>query len=262
MRQRKRKSRPDLHQTSIIQIAEHKPMAESEVAIAKNAFISNVSHEIRTPMNAIMGFAQMLQSTALNTKQSDYVDVILDSGKKLLILINNLLDLSNLQLGKTTLHPVDCNLEQLVTKVWNHYRPLIAAKNLNPILERPEQLPMIQVDCEKVERVLSFILSNALKFTLKGSITLRLTLNTDDQDMGQLVFEVEDTGCGIEPERLKYIFDVFEQGDNSVTRAYPGMGLGLSLSSRLVELLGGKIGATSSPHRGSCFHFQIPVQIY
>ncbi|MCB5267635.1 MAG: ATP-binding protein [Candidatus Cloacimonetes bacterium] len=262
MRHKKNRTHSNPNQASVTRIAEGKLRDESLASIAKNAFISNVSHEIRTPMNAIMGFAQMLQSTKLDAKQSDYVDVILDSGRKLLILINNLLDLSNLQMGKTSLHPVDCDLDKLTSKIWNHIRPLIAAKNLKPILERPEHLPMIRVDCEKVERVLCFILSNALKFTMKGHIILRIQFDETSPGNAELGFEVEDSGCGIEADRLEYIFDAFEQADNSVTRAYPGLGLGLSLSSRLVELLGGQIGATSTPGVGSCFHFKLPVEIY
>ena len=250
------------HQTTITRYPDQSMIKDDDAAIAKNAFISNISHEIRTPMNAIMGFGQMLKSTELNSKQHDYVDVIMDSGKKLLVLINNLLDLSNLQLGKTTLHPVDCNLEQMVTKVWNHFRPLIAAKNLKPVLECPPRMPLIRVDCEKVERVLSFILSNALKFTHQGCITLRILLNELSPGHADLQIEVEDTGCGIEAARLESIFNAFEQADNSFTRAYPGLGLGLSLSSRLVELLGGQIGAASTPGKGSCFSFKIPVDTY
>ena len=229
--------------------------------IAKNAFISNVSHEIRTPMNAIIGFAQMLKSTDLDPKQIDYVDVILDSGKKLLLIIGNLLDLSNLQMGKTNLLPIDCDLVNFADRIWGHFRPLIAAKNLKPVLEMDDSLPIVIVDEEKLERILNFILSNAIKFTSEGTITLKISLNDAQIGDEYLDIEVDDTGCGIEPERLKYIFDAFEQADNSVTRAYPGMGLGLGITSKMVELLGGEISASSSPGVGSSFHLKIPVSL-
>ncbi|MCD8480405.1 MAG: ATP-binding protein [Candidatus Cloacimonetes bacterium] len=258
---RKQRSRSN-HNSGSAGTKEKTPANINEADIAKNAIIANISHEIRTPMNAIMGFAQMLQSTSLDAKQADYVEVIMDSGKKLLILINNLLDLSNLQLGKTTLHPTEFDLDSTIKKVWNHFRPLIAAKNLKPVLECPEHLPIIRADSEKVERVLSFILSNALKFTLKGQICLRVKLEQQSDSKSMLSFEVEDTGCGIEKDKLEYIFDAFEQADNSVTRLYQGMGLGLSLSSKLVELLGGDIGATSTFGEGSCFFFNVPVDTY
>jgi len=232
------------------------------VTIAKNAFISNISHEIRTPMNAIMGFAQMLKNTDLNPQQSDYLDVILDSGKKLLLLIGNLLDLSNLQMGRTNLYPVDCDLDKMIERVWSQYRPLIAEKNLKPILEIPPDLPIAIVDEEKLERVLCFILSNAIKFTTIGSVALRMELMDCSSEYPWLDIEVEDTGCGIEPERLKYIFQAFEQADNSITRTFPGLGLGLGLSSKIVELLGGEISATSTVDQGSCFHMKIPVELH
>jgi signal transduction histidine kinase len=233
--------------------------APDAATIAKNAFITNVSHEIRTPMNAIMGFAQMLKNTEMDAKQADYVEVILDSGKKLLLLIGNLLDLSNLQMGKTDLHPVDCDPNALVDRIWRHYRPLIAGKNLKPVLQIDANLPIMIVDEEKVERVLSFVISNAIKFTNNGSVTLRVHLAKSGDDHPRLDIEVEDTGCGIEADRLKYIFDAFEQADNSMTRAYPGLGLGLGISSKIVALLGGQISAISTPGEGSCFHLQIPV---
>ncbi|MDD3534159.1 MAG: histidine kinase dimerization/phospho-acceptor domain-containing protein, partial [Candidatus Cloacimonetes bacterium] len=142
-------------------------------ADTKRAFISKVSHEIRTPMNAIMGFAQMLKSTELNAQQADYVDVILESGNKLLDIISNLLNLSSLQLRKTDLHPIDCNLNQFIDNIWQRFRPLIVAKNLKPILEVEANLPFARLDSEKLERVLSYLLSNALKFTVKGSVCLK-----------------------------------------------------------------------------------------
>lgn len=237
------------------------PYNAENCAEAKSAFISNVSHEIRTPMNAIMGFAQMLKSTELSSKQEDYVDVILESGNKLLAIISNLLDLSNLQIRKTSLHLVPCNLNLLTEGIWQHYRPLIVAKNLKPILEIENNLPIAKLDGEKLERVLSYILSNAIKFTAAGSVALRLKLISSSSQKPYLDIEVEDTGCGIEQSRLKLIFEVFEQADNSVTRAYPGMGLGLGISSMIVELLSGEISASSQPGKGSCFHLKIPVEI-
>lgn len=238
-----------------------KPVQPDANTYAKNAFIANVSHEIRTPMNAIMGFAQMLKTTDLNPKQADYVDVILDSGKKLLILIGDLLDLSNLQMGKTNLHPVDCDLNKMLKQIWEHYHPLILAKKLKPIFECGD-MPIVIVDSEKLERVLSFIISNAVKFTASGSVTLRVQLRSTNTGDQWLDIEVEDTGCGIEAERLKIIFEAFEQADNSITRAYPGLGLGLGISSKIVELLGGEISASSQLGVGSCFHLKIPVELH
>ncbi len=230
-----------------------------DVAQAKSAFIANISHEIRTPMNAILGFAQMLQNTKLNDKQADYVNVIIDSGKKLLVIISNLLDLSNLQLGKTTLNPRPCKVPDMAHKLWHHFQPLIQAKNLNAIMECSPDIPMIELDCEKVERVLSFIISNAIKYTSVGFVALRIYTKPAVNSDLILCMEVADSGIGIEEEKLQHIFDIFEQADNSITRPYGGLGIGLGLSRQIVLLLGGNISAQSTPNEGSRFFVEIPV---
>ncbi len=226
---------------------------------AKSAFIGNISHEIRTPMNAIMGFAQMLKKSGLTEQQSDYVDVILDSGKKLLLIINNLLDLSNLQLGKTTLNLRPCDPAYLTDKLWQHFRPLILAKNLNPILECDPDQPKIMADCEKIERVAGYIISNAIKYTASGYVTFRTSTKYLDAERLLFYLEISDSGIGISEERLESIFDVFEQGDNSITRSFGGMGIGLSLSRQIVDLMGGKIRVQSKVNEGSRFFIELPV---
>lgn len=226
---------------------------------AKSAFIGNISHEIRTPMNAIMGFAQMLKNTPLNEAQTDYVDVILDSGKKLLLIISNLLDLSNLQLGKSTLNLKPCLPEKVADKIWQHFCPLISAKNLNPIFECDPNIPELVIDCEKVERVISFILSNAIKYTEKGYVALRVSYKKNSGEESFLCFEIADSGIGIAEEKLPHIFDVFEQADTSITRPYNGLGIGLGLSQQIVILLGGSIKVQSVQSEGSRFFVEIPA---
>ncbi len=235
--------------------------SQNDCLEAKNAFICNVSHEIRTPMNAIMGFAQMLKQTGLDAQQGDYVDVILDSGNKLLMILENLLDLSNLQLKKVHLSNTECDIYEKVQSMWSHFRQQIMAKNLQPILELQDDMPRIILDCEKMERVMGSILSNALKFTSAGSIKLKVGFTPGDKRSGILEIHVVDTGCGIEEEQIKHIFEAFVQADNSVTRQYSGMGLGLGLSSKIVSLMGGEICASSQVGVGSDFHITIPVKI-
>ncbi|MBP7309888.1 MAG: HAMP domain-containing histidine kinase [Candidatus Cloacimonetes bacterium] len=226
---------------------------------AKSDFIANISHEIRTPMNAIMGFAQMLQGTNLSPQQQDYVSVILDSGKKLLLIINNLLDLSNLQTGKMTLNPISCKPLETAGKLWDHYRPQILAKNLKPVLDCEKDIPELYFDCEKLERILGYLLSNALKYTSKGFISLKMSLRKG-RDNGLFLFlEVADSGIGIAPELLPYIFEDFEQADNSITRPYEGLGIGLSLAKQTVTLMGGKIWCLSTPGQGSQFFIEVPT---
>ncbi|MDD2228446.1 MAG: ATP-binding protein [Candidatus Cloacimonetes bacterium] len=233
----------------------------NDVALAKSAFIANISHEIRTPMNAIMGFAQMLQNTKLNERQADYVDVILDSGKKLLLIISNLLDLSNLQLGKTALNPRNCNVQDVTDKLWQHFEPIIRAKHLDAILECAPDIPVIMLDCEKVERVLSFIISNAIKYTTVGFVAIRVYTKPCADSELMLCMEVADSGIGISADKQEHIFDVFEQADNSVTRPYGGTGIGLGLSQQIVLLLGGTIRVQSTLGTGSRFFIEVPVQL-
>lgn len=237
---------------------QHKATSE-RTDLAKNAFIANISHEIRTPMNAIMGFAQMLRGSGLNEQQADYVNVIIDSGKKLLLIIGNLLDLSNLQLGKTTLNPVPCHPEAMADRLWQHSRIPIANKNLNPILECAKDMPELILDCEKVERVVCYIISNAVKYTQTGFVKFSIYTKPLSEREVLLCLEISDSGIGISEDKLPFIFEVFEQADNSITRAYNGMGIGLGLSRQLVALLGGTITAKSTLGEGSRFIIEIPA---
>nr|MDK2851354.1 hypothetical protein [Candidatus Cloacimonadota bacterium] len=227
---------------------------------AKNVFIRNISHEIRTPMNAIMGFAQMLKHSGLNPQQVDYVDVILDSGNKLLSILENLLDLSNLQLGNVHVNAARCTLDSFFRRIWQAYEPAIIAKNLEPRLILPSNLPTVLVDCNKLQRVLDFVLSNAVKFTDQGYVSLKVEYSVREEGGYWVDIYVEDSGCGIAEERMQHIFEAFEQGDKSLTRSYEGLGLGLGLSSRIVELLGGEISVSSVPNKGSLFHIRVPVE--
>ncbi len=249
---RKRKQKPQSSKAGLV-------LPVESVAKAKSAFIANISHEIRTPMNAIMGFAQMLKNSGLNEQQNDYVDVILDSGKKLLLIISNLLDLSNLQLGRTTLNPRPCQPAELADKLWQHFKPLVLAKNLSPILEIQPDIPEVLVDAGKLERVVGYMISNAIKYTSSGFVALRICCSSLSNGDLQLCIEIADSGIGISEELLPKIFDVFEQGDSSITRPYGGMGIGLGLSQQIVALMGGSIRVQSKQGEGSRFFIELPV---
>ncbi|PKN72545.1 MAG: hypothetical protein CVU50_06710 [Candidatus Cloacimonetes bacterium HGW-Cloacimonetes-3] len=256
-----RKTTSKRNQNNLKKSARATDKPQDDIALAKSAFITNISHEIRTPMNAIMGFAQMLQNTGLNEKQADYVNVILDSGKKLLLIIGNLLDLSNLQLGKTSLNLGTCVVHELADKLWQHFHPLIRTKNLEAILECAPDIPKLMLDCEKVERVLSFVISNAIKYTTTGFVALRIYAKPLEAGSVMLCMEVADSGIGISADKIKHIFHVFEQADNSITRNYGGLGIGLGLSQQIVLLLGGNIRVQSTPGKGSRFFIDIPASL-
>ncbi len=259
MKRSKPRTRNDMRPNTVDK--PRKGAGSEDAAKAKSAFIANISHEIRTPMNAILGFAQMLRNTDLNDKQADYVDVIIDSGKKLLLMISNLLDLSNLQLGRTTLDCKPCRLQDTVERLWLHFEPLIKAKNLNAIIELNADIPIIIADMEKVERVLSFVISNAIKYTDTGFVALKIYHRSISGADILLCFEVADSGIGIEEAKLQHIFDIFEQADNSITRPYGGMGIGLGLSQQIILRLGGTIRVQSAIGEGSRFFIDVPVKL-
>lgn len=227
---------------------------------AKSAFLANISHEIRTPMTAIMGFAQMLKYTHLDETQRDHVDVILESGAKLLSFINDLLELSNLELGKVEVKLLPCDPSQLLQQVWSEYLPRITEKDLIAELIFPQDLPEIETDPRMLHRVLDSILENAVKFTDHGSISMECDIDSIPGEGEKLRICVSDTGIGIAQERVHSIFNLFEQADNSVTRRYGGIGMGLGISQRIVKIMGGRITVESEHKKGSSFHVCIPVK--
>ena len=226
---------------------------------AKSMFLANMSHEIRTPMNAILGLTHLLRNGA-TPEQAERLDKVDSAGRHLLSVINDILDISKIEAGKLQVEQSDFAL----ASVLDHVRSLIAdsaqAKNLRVAVDGDDVPLWLRGDAMRLRQSLLNFAANAVKFTEHGSITLRARLMEDSGNTLQVRFEVEDTGIGIAPDKIERLFHAFEQVDATTTRRYGGTGLGLVITRRLVELMGGKVGADSTVGKGSTFWFTLPLQ--
>lgn len=223
----------------------------------KSQFLASMSHELRTPMNSILGLTELILDKAqLDDKNRERLEVVLKSGRRLMNLINDILDLSKIEAGKMEIREDEVILEELIEDVASTIQPLVYEKGLRFTVNRKcDTRIIITTDKARVIQVLINLLGNAVKFTDKGYIELSVA-TTDDN---YLVFSVSDTGIGIPEEAQKIIFEEFRQVDGSNTRKYSGTGLGLAISKKIVDLLGGKIWVKSIVGKGSIFSFTLPV---
>ncbi len=237
--------------------------AADEANMAKSAFLANMSHELRTPMNAILGYSEMLTEEAEDTGQDDFIPdlkKINQAGTHLLSLINDVLDLSKIESGKTEAFPENIDVGELLDQVSSTAQPLMLNNNNRLVVERGEALGTAFQDFTKLRQTLLNVLSNAAKFTHDGSITLRVERERAE-DGEWLDFAVIDTGIGIAEDKLEHIFEEFSQADNSTTRDYGGTGLGLTISRRFCQLLGGDMTVTSELGVGSTFTIRLPAEL-
>lgn len=229
----------------------------------KSQFLANMSHELRTPMNAIIGYSEMLEEDAEDMGVEDIIPdlkKIQSAGRHLLGLINSVLDLSKIESGKMTLYLETFDVPSLVTDVVSNIQPLIA-KNANKLVQDfPADIGTMHADMTKVRQITINLLSNASKFTEQGTVTLRIR-KTTDQTVEQIIFEVEDTGIGMSPEQVERVFEAFTQADNSTTRKYGGTGLGLTISKRFSQMMGGDITVESEEGKGTTFTLILPVKV-
>jgi len=228
---------------------------------AKSEFLATMSHELRTPLNAIIGYSEMLQEDLEEEDMDDYVGDLVKihtSGRHLLQLINDILDISKIEAGKMEFQVETFDLLPFVREISQQVEPLLDANANSFSLELPKKLRSMTADREKVGQVLMNLLSNATKFTHKGSIVLRVDYEGKGKDK-MISFAVKDTGIGLEPDKLDDLFAKFSQADNSRTRKYDGSGLGLTIAQSLCESMGGSIEATSVPGKGSCFTVKFPL---
>ncbi|MDB5804039.1 MAG: domain S-box protein, partial [Betaproteobacteria bacterium] len=235
--------------------------AAERAAEARTAFLANMSHEIRTPMNAVLGFTEVLLDSELNPQQRRHLDIIRDSGRSLLHLLNEVLDLAKLDRGAMQLDESDFSLLALIDKLTSTMAHQARAKGLAVKVEyAPDLAGAVHGDEQRLRQILINLLGNAIKFTAAGSVTLSVARGSD-RASPVLHFTVRDTGIGIAPERLSAIFDPFTQADASMSRRYGGTGLGTTIAKQLTELMGGRIWAESEPGEGSTFHVEIPMTV-
>lgn len=226
---------------------------------AKSKFLAHMSHEMRTPLNGVIGTSDLLTTTSLNAEQQDLVNTLKTSAQTLLQLIENVLDFAKIESGKLTTEKVDLDLHQLVRSTINMFRSQAKMKGLRlNVRFSSETSYLLRGDPLHLRQVIINLVGNAVKFTNKGSVELRVsTLNQDDAT-ADILFEVIDTGIGISVEAQKTVFESFTQAGTDISRQYGGTGLGTTISKQLVHLMGGKMGLNSEPGTGSVFWFRLP----
>jgi PAS domain S-box-containing protein len=237
-------------------IAEESRNNAEDAVKSKQQFLSNMSHEIRTPMNAIIGFTKVVLKTELTAKQKEYLMAIKMSGDALIVLINDILDLAKVDSGKMTFEKTPFKLAFSITSMLHLFETKIQEKNLELITNYDANIPEVLLgDPIRLNQIILNLVSNAVKFTNTGSITVNVNLLSQDDEKATIEFEVADTGIGIKPTKIGKIFENFQQATNTTSRLYGGTGLGLAIVKQLVEAQGGTIDIKTKVNKGSTFSF-------
>jgi len=245
------------------QLLDHAITKAETASRAKTMFLASMSHELRTPMNGILGMVQQFNKTSLTKQQEFLLDTIENSGDQLLAIINQALDFSKIEANKIELHPISIDAKNLVNDVIALCTSGIEVStdlSIEAIFHQ-ENFPQVLVDDVRLKQVLINLVNNAIKFTQKGHVKIELDFLLVNDDESQLMFSIIDTGAGISQEKIKSLFKPFTQHDSSTTRNYGGTGLGLTISSELIKLMGSTIKVMSNEGKGSVFSFTLTLPV-